>query len=257
VLATSVRARSIPPGLRSELIEAAWTHGYRRETGVADGWLYFGSDINVPGEIGLAVDEAGAAWFLAIGHAGVAAELNAPAAEPAPRGMCAAFGFSDRSELRRALHRTYDLACSLPTVPLYEYLAEVAGLGETETERMTKLRVGQPIFRRALMLYWKGRCPLTGIEEPELLRASHIVSWAECASDAQRLDVHNGLLLAAHWDAAFDSGLVTFSDEGRPILRAEVGEAAISALRADQVPTMSLTEDHRRHLAWHRARHGF
>jgi hypothetical protein len=38
------------------------------------------------------------------------------------------------------------------------------------------------------MDYWGGRCPLTGITEPGLLRASHIVPWANC-TDEQRLDV--------------------------------------------------------------------
>ena len=63
------------------------------------------------------------------------------------------------------------------------------------------------------MDYWGGRCPITGITEPALLRASHIVPWADC-DDAQRLDVHNGLLLSALWDAAFDTGLVSFADDG-------------------------------------------
>ena len=46
------------------------------------------------------------------------------------------------------------------------------------------------------MAYWGGCCPLTGITtDPALLRASHIVPWAECATDAEQLDVHNGLLL--------------------------------------------------------------
>jgi predicted restriction endonuclease len=63
------------------------------------------------------------------------------------------------------------------------------------------------------MDYWEGRCPITGITDPALLRASHIVAWAEC-DDAQRLDVHNGLLLSALWDAAFDTGLVSFADDG-------------------------------------------
>jgi HNH endonuclease len=44
------------------------------------------------------------------------------------------------------------------------------------------------------MDYWGARCPITGITDPALLRASHIVPWAECG-DAQRLDVHNGLLV--------------------------------------------------------------
>ena len=75
----------------------------------------------------------------------------------------------------------------------------------TEAERLVIQRIGQDIFRDALMDYWGGRCPLTGITEPALLRASHIVPWADC-DDAQRLDVHNGLLLSALWDAAFDRG---------------------------------------------------
>ena len=30
------------------------------------------------------------------------------------------------------------------------------------------------------MDYWGGRCPITGITDPALLRASHFVPWAEC-----------------------------------------------------------------------------
>jgi hypothetical protein len=32
----------------------------------------------------------------------------------------------------------------------------------------------------------------------------------------QGLDVHNGFLLSALWDAAFDRALVTFDDDGNP-----------------------------------------
>jgi len=44
----------------------------------------------------------------------------------------------------------------------------------------------------------------------ELLRASHIVPWA--ANVELRLNPHNGLCLNALHDAAFDRGLITFSD---------------------------------------------
>lgn len=81
-------------------------------------------------------------------------------------------------------------------------------------ERIIKQRVGQGYFRRALLDYWGGCCPLTGIHEEAMLRASRIVPWAECRSDEERLDVYNGLLLAEHWDAAFDRGLVSFTDDG-------------------------------------------
>ena len=62
----------------------------------------------------------------------------------------------------------------------------------------------------ALMDFWGGRCPLTGITHPRLLRASHMKPWSACTDAAERLNVHNGLLLAAHLDAAFDAGLITF-----------------------------------------------
>lgn len=252
---TSSRLRAIPAVFASELAEAAYNHGYRRPTGEADGWLYFASDINVPGEIGLAVAEGGAGWFLAVGHAGVAAELDAPAAEPVPQGMRSAFGFSEQGAMRDALHRAYVLATTLPTLPLYEFEAAVAGLGDTEAERMQRVRIGQGLFRRALLGYWGGRCPLTGIGEPALLRASHIVPWAECKTDAERLDVHNGLLLAAHWDAAFDAGLVSFDDNGAALFAPELGTAARAVLGIP--PLLPLTDLHRASLIWHRAKYDF
>jgi predicted restriction endonuclease len=116
--------------------------------------------------------------------------------------------------LHAALDRIYKLALSLPEAPLDRFKAKTANLPRvTEAERMVIQRIGQDVFRDALMVYWGGHCPMTGITEPALLRASHIVAWADC-SDAQRLDVHNGLLLSALWDAAFDRGLISFADDG-------------------------------------------
>ena len=44
----------------------------------------------------------------------------------------------------------------------------------TEAERLVVQRVGQDIFRDSLLAYWSGCCPLTGIADLALLRASHI-----------------------------------------------------------------------------------
>lgn len=117
-------------------------------------------------------------------------------------------------------------------------------------------RVGQDIFRRALLKYWDDRCPLTGITDPALLRASHIVPWAECETDALRLEVHNGLLLSALWDAAFDAGLVSFDDEGRILRSPALTPAASDQLNIGPAVQLNLTEAHRARLARHRARHG-
>jgi predicted restriction endonuclease len=107
------------------------------------------------------------------------------------------------------------------------------------------------------MDYWGGRCPLTGITEPALLRASHIVAWAEC-DDAKRLDVHNGLLLSALWDAAFDQGFVSFADNGNVLVSPSLGEVARSILGTDSGPPLrGLRPAHCENLAVHRGQHGF
>jgi hypothetical protein len=75
------------------------------------------------------------------------------------------------------------------------------------------------------MDYWGSRCPA-------LLRASHIIPWSDC-NDEQRLDVHNGILLSALWDAAFDQGLVSFADDGTPLIGPKLSEAARRTLGVD------------------------
>ena len=160
--------------------------------------------------------------------------------------------------LHAALDRVYKLGLSLPDAPLARFRARIAGLPQTtEAERLVIQRVGQDIFRAALMEYWGGRCPLTGITDAALLRASPIVPWAEC-DDAQRLDVHNGLLFSALWDAAFDPGLVSFANNGTVLASLELSDAARTALGIEQAPRLAnLRDAHRANLAAHRAQHGF
>lgn len=256
-LDTTLRSQDPPFHWRSELVEAAANHGYRREKGLANGWLFFASEENVPGEVALAVSTDGRAWFLAVEHAGVAERLEAPAAAPPPGNFRAAFGFAHQADMRRALSRAWQLASSLPTLPLAEYEAEVRGLGDTEAERLVKQRKGQDIFRRALLNYWEGRCAVTTITQPQLLRASHIVPWALCRSDAERLDAENGLLLAAHWDAAFDAGLVSFTDEGRAIWKPSMDATAFDLLQPHTGRLRLVTPKHREQLAWHRRHFAF
>ena len=161
-------------------------------------------------------------------------------------------------KLHEVLDRVYRPAVSLPEVPLERFRKATRGLpAVTEAERLVVQRIGQDIFRDALLTYWGGCCPLTGIDDPTLLRASPIVPWAECG-DEQRLDVHNGLLLSALWDAAFDKGLVSFADDGAPLVGPNLSPTAQAALAVDSAhPIPGLRDKHRAHLSIHRARHGF
>jgi predicted restriction endonuclease len=116
-------------------------------------------------------------------------------------------------------------------------------------------RVGQDLFRGGLIEYWEGRCAVTGLAVPELLRASHIKPWADCPADAERLDVFNGLLLAPHLDAAFDRGFITFADDGELIVSSALGDADRRLLGLDlPLRIRALHNGHRAYLPWHRER---
>ncbi len=92
------------------------------------------------------------------------------------------------------------------------------GLDEFEGKtklREVKTRVNQRVFRRRILQIYGNECCVTGINVPELNRASHIVPWAE--QESSQLDPANGLLLSGTYDAAFDSHLISI-DSGYRVL---------------------------------------
>jgi predicted restriction endonuclease len=159
-------------------------------------------------------------------------------------------------ELGGLLLRAWRLSRALPQGPLRQFEA-IAGAPEdaafrTEVERLVLQRRGQAVFRQALLDYWDGRCAVTGLNQTELLRASHIKPWTDCANDAERMDVFNGLLLTADWDAAFDAGLVTFDGDGATVFSPRLGEQALALLKQSGIRAgRSLTQSHHRFLEWH------
>ncbi|MCP1546190.1 HNH endonuclease [Methylorubrum extorquens] len=126
----------------------------------------------------------------------------------------------------------------------------------TDAERIAIVRTAQGIFRRHLDRYWNKACAITGVQDRGLLRASHITPWA-VSSDYERVDVYNGLLLSALWDAAFDQGLVSFSDDGHLLVSPKLSERAIAVLTDGRPVTVPVSAGHAPYLKDHRLRHGF
>jgi hypothetical protein len=71
-------------------------------------------------------------------------------------------------------------------------------------------RQKQSMFRKRVIQNFEGRCCLSGINEEELLVASHIVPWAKRVDT--RLDPSNGVLLYCPYDRLFDKGFISFDD---------------------------------------------
>lgn len=245
------RLTTYPFALLSELRDAANEHGYRIGPEEAAGWVFFRS-ASAPAEIALAAAGMTGPFFLSVMHQGVASTLDASPSSPCAKGHAGAFEFATRDDLHAGVAAVYRLSVSLPDFPLEKYQRVVANIGDTEGERAQKFRIGQNIFRDALMEYWSGCCPLSGITSPELLKASHMMPWSRCERDEQRLDVHNGLLLSALWDAAFDSGLISFNADGSLLTSPRLESAACHHLEVSTARRLTLRNEHQSYLAFHR-----
>lgn len=187
------------------------------------------------------------------GDAGFVLTASNPLMLDVPEGSGVA-GLQGYAALYEALSLASARARTLPNRVAEEFRQETASFPRsTEAERLVVQRVGQGIFRSALLDYWQGRCCVTGLALTELLRASHIKPWADCGSDDERLDVFNGLLLAPQLDALFDAGWVTFDDEGVVLVSAALPSDAATLLGVSATWRMSsIAAAHRTYLAYHR-----
>ena len=143
------------------------------------------------------------------------------------------FGLAFAFDNGEALSNLIDLTLQL-SLPAQEGASRIGGgkerLGDprTETEAMRAARLGQSGFRADLLQSYDDRCPLTGVDMPEVLRASHIKPWHK-ASHIERLDPDNGLLLSVHLDLLFDKGLISFENNGAIKLSPRLKSAVIGA----------------------------
>ena len=241
----------------TRLEKAATDNGFDLDLEHTADWLSFGSS-QTSLRIWLA-SVAESRFLAAVSRSDVLAllaDLGAASNGLLPSGAAGAIGVSDIAALHRLLRRAFQLSRTLPDGLLHVFDAETANLPRTtEAERLVVQRVGQDIFRRGLLEYWDGRCAITGLDVPELLRASHIKPWADCDTDAERLDIFNGLLLAPHLDAVFDSGFITVAEDGTVVISDALPSSARSTLDLNgPLKIHGLHRAHQRYLPWHRSR---
>ena len=130
-------------------------------------------------------------------------------------------------------------------------------LAATEKKALIDARIGQGRFRRDVIKLHKA-CPITGVANADLLIASHIKAWKSDCTNLERLDPHNGLLLAPHVDKLFDRGFISFSEGGEMLVRDRATKEVLKKWGIPQgkrLPKPSLAQ--RRYMDFHREKHGF
>lgn len=93
---------------------------------------------------------------------------------------------------------------AIPDILLPSYFAE-------NKAAHVQIRVKQSFFRKAVLSSYENRCCMTGLSDPRLLVASHIVPWSK--DEHSRLNPMNGLCLSALHDKAYDRGLLSVTPE--------------------------------------------
>lgn len=246
------------PSLVTRLEKVATDNGFDRVLAPDDLWLSFAST-QAPLRIWLTALDDGR-FLAALSQENVTRELNrehaASDGAALPAGAIDILVVPDIEALHHLVRRAFQLSRSLPDELLHVFERQTATLPKTtEAERLVVQRVGQEIFRAGLIEYWNGRCAATGLAVAELLRASHIKPWAACDSDAERLDVFNGLLLAPHLDALFDRGFITVANDGMILRSHALSPDDWTALGlGDSLSVSQLEPGHRSYLRFHRER---
>ena len=109
----------------------------------------------------------------------------------------------------------------VPELSYPDYLLEDLDKREgLDILRQVKVRTNQNVFRSKILQIYNGSCCITGLNIPDINRASHIVPWVE--EKTIRLDPANGLCLSATYDAAFDKHLISLDEDHRLILSKDI-----------------------------------
>lgn len=127
----------------------------------------------------------------------------------------------------------------------------VSILSETEKQQIIKGRIGQGEFRDTLLELHSRKCMICGLGVEELLIASHIKEWSD-ASNSERLDKDNGLLLCTLHDSLFDKHLISFNDDGNILISKKLSQSDIKLLKLNNKYHISLTERMKEYMKYHR-----
>jgi putative restriction endonuclease len=106
-----------------------------------------------------------------------------------------------------------------------ETLRQRNDLPPAQKRDLLNARRGQGVFRSNLEMV-ESACRLTGLLDRRHLRAVHIKPWRH-ATDAEKLDGCNGLLLSPHIEHLFTRGYISFSDSGELLVSRNLNPAVL------------------------------
>lgn len=132
-------------------------------------------------------------------------------------------------------------------IKMIESIIDIEDLN-TSAVREVIQRKGQDKFKK-MLLSKSDKCSLCRIDDPFLI-ASHIKPWSRC-SDAERLDVNNGLLLCPNHDILFDRGYISFKEDGSLLLSPLLSATIIEEMGIISDIRLIMNSDQKKYMKWH------
>lgn len=113
-----------------------------------------------------------------------------------------------------------------------------------------KTRINQSYFRDLLIKRYK-KCCLCGMDDKNLLLASHIKPWAD-SSGTEKIDVNNGLLLCPNHDKLFDKGYISFDENGMMIVSRSLNVLNQVLMNVNDEMRITMTDATNKYMQYHR-----
>jgi len=126
-------------------------------------------------------------------------------------------------------------------------------ISDTEKQQLIQARRGQGLFRARVELIESG-CRVTRVMDRAYLRTGHIKPWRE-ATNAERLDGNNGLLLAPHIDHLFYRGFISSENDGQLLVSPRLNMTVLKEWGIQSSKDCGSFNPHQcAYLAFHRTR---
>jgi putative restriction endonuclease len=137
---------------------------------------------------------------------------------------------------------------------LRDEIAADNAIAQTEKEQVIMARRGQGLFRQNVQMIERF-CRVTKVDRPEHLRASHCKPWRDCATNIERLDGENGLLLTPSIDHLFDRGFISFENNGELLISPVAHRISLNRMNVptrEHVNVGAFSEGQKQFLEFHR-----
>lgn len=136
---------------------------------------------------------------------------------------------------------------------LEQQISKDPAIPDTERQAIIRARIGQGLFKKRVAEI-ETRCRITNVENPTHLIASHCKPWRD-ATNEERLDGENGLLLTPTIDHLFDRGFISFEDGGKLIVSPVAHKSSLQRMGVDTTAIVNVggfTSGQKKFLDFHR-----